>query len=719
MPASVKRDIPDVEIDENEIDFSDIYAQFSVPAPVGFDSVVVVDGCPIVGADKEVKLLEKIKSLFKNIGGVKNTDMPMDPETGKSKGYIFIEFETAAQAKAAITACDNYKFDKNHTLSVNAFDEIEHYANVPESYEPPTVEPFVEKPHLRSWLMDEAARDQLVVMKADDTAIYWNNKSEPAELVHSRKNWSDMYVAWSPKGSYLATFHKQGIALWGGPEFSKIVRFAHPNVRLIDFSPDERYLVTWSHDPVLKSSGDLHHIIVWDILTGRELRSFPVNAAAMEKQQDFGKAAATAAGPGATVKIDWPFFKWSHDSKYIARMTPGPEGSISVYETPGMGLLDKKSIKVENVKAFEWSPTDNIISYWTPEPEVGNIPARVTLVKIPQREILRTKNLFNVVNAQFAWQSAGKYLLVHVERAISKAQRAHNLEIFRMKEKDIPVDVIELAPTDNITGVFCEPNGDRFALIGLDGAVKINVHFYEISAANVAAPSAAGKKNQTQAAVAANVGGAKLLKTLERKGINQVVWSPKGRIAVLAGVRAFQGDIEFWDTDDFTMLNAGEHYTCTDLEWDPTGRFLVSSVSWWRVQQDPGYILWSCTGTELNKVSVPVFKQILWRPRPPTPLSADEQKAIKKNFKEYTKKFEIEDAKESSKIDKAVIEKRRALWAEWVSYRRRCYEDWLMEEDLRDEILGKDGAGESQMLEIEEIIDEVVEETEEILGDVE
>jgi translation initiation factor 3 subunit B len=79
-------------------------------------------------------------------------------------------------------------------------------------------------------------------------------------------------------------------------------------------------------------------------------------------------------------------------------MTPGKEGVISVYETPGMGLLDKKSIKIENLKSFEWSPTENILSYWTSEPEVGNIPARVTLLRIPNREIVRTKNLFNVVN---------------------------------------------------------------------------------------------------------------------------------------------------------------------------------------------------------------------------------------------------------------------------------------------------------------------------------
>lgn len=47
---------------------------------------------------------------------------------------------------------------------------------------------------------------------------------------------------------------------------------------------------------------------------------------------------------------------------------------------------------------FEWSPKDHILSYWTPEE--GNNPARVTLMSIPSREIIRTKNLFSVLDVR-------------------------------------------------------------------------------------------------------------------------------------------------------------------------------------------------------------------------------------------------------------------------------------------------------------------------------
>ena len=54
------------------------------------------------------------------------------------------------------------------------------------------------------------------------------------------QNWTDTYVRWSPLGTYLATFHRQGVALWGGPEFERLARFGHNGVQLIDFSPCER-----------------------------------------------------------------------------------------------------------------------------------------------------------------------------------------------------------------------------------------------------------------------------------------------------------------------------------------------------------------------------------------------------------------------------------------------------------------------------------------------
>lgn len=62
------------------------------------------------------------------------------------------------------------------------------------------------------------------------------------------QSWTDTVFKWSPHGSYLTTIHKRGVALWGGPEFSRVQRFAHENVQFIDFSPCET-LVDASKSP--------------------------------------------------------------------------------------------------------------------------------------------------------------------------------------------------------------------------------------------------------------------------------------------------------------------------------------------------------------------------------------------------------------------------------------------------------------------------------------
>lgn len=71
-----------------------------------------------------------------------------------------------------------------------------------------------------------------------------------------------------------------------------------------------------------------------------------------------------------------------------------------MYETETFSLIDKKSIKVENVTDFCWSPADPIFALFVPEQGGGNQPARVsccyTLKKI-FFDYLYFKNLKNSI----------------------------------------------------------------------------------------------------------------------------------------------------------------------------------------------------------------------------------------------------------------------------------------------------------------------------------
>ncbi len=46
-------------------------------------------------------------------------------------------------------------------------------------------------------------------------------------------------------------------------------------------------------------------------------------------------------------------------------------------------------------------------------------------------------------------------------------------------------------------------------------------------------------------------------------------------------VYRMDGQLEFYDTGDMSVMNAAEHTAATDLKWDPTGRYVVTSVSIW------------------------------------------------------------------------------------------------------------------------------------------
>lgn len=65
------------------------------------------------------------------------------------------------------------------------------------------------------------------------------------------------------------------------------------------------------------------------------------------------------------------------DDKYFARMG---KSVISVYETETFSLIDKKSMKVDNILDFSWSPTDPILALYVPELGGGNQPARVSIL---------------------------------------------------------------------------------------------------------------------------------------------------------------------------------------------------------------------------------------------------------------------------------------------------------------------------------------------------
>merc|ERR1712150_307385 len=148
-------------------------------------------------------------------------------------------------------------------------------------------------------------------------------------------------------------------------------------------------------------------------------------------------------------------------------------------------------------------------------------------------------------------------------------------------------------------------------------------------------------------------------------GANMLFWSPQGQFIVLAGLRNMNGVLECIDTADFTSMNSGEHFMCTDVEWDATGRYFMTAVSWWGHKVDNANWLWSFQGKILKRYQLDRFCQLLWRPRPPTLLSPKDIKEIKKNLKKYSVEFDVVDREQGSKKNKELLTKRRGFYEEF------------------------------------------------------
>ena len=65
---------------------------------------------------------QKLESLFAQAGEVLSVHVPIDRDTGRSRGVAFVEFASAAEATAAIDRLDGYELDGKH-LRVNVAED--------------------------------------------------------------------------------------------------------------------------------------------------------------------------------------------------------------------------------------------------------------------------------------------------------------------------------------------------------------------------------------------------------------------------------------------------------------------------------------------------------------------------------------------------------------------------------------------------------------------
>jgi len=336
--------------DGDEIHEEDTTPEEEIREHMDFSTVVVAENLPKVPAAKFEKLKAFIINKAFNKAGTIVHDKLVVPQNkdGSTKGIAIIQYEDREAVTKAIA------FNKNKIrftavdLKVRHFDEVHRIVRPPKSSQnklPQTVEEY--KPYidacnashhkLRSWLSDPQVRDQYAIRYAKETEIFWCGRNAEIDLEYGAEvekadnmTLTEMSVQWSPRGSYLGSFHPQGIALWGGAKVSretktgdrvdgwaKIKRFKHLGVTNIAFSPKEKFLVTSNVRSAQRAT-----VQFFDVFSGDLKRSFQVQASeeqSMEALAHLFRPDSNDSGQNA------PIFKWSHSERYFARKTSNNE----------------------------------------------------------------------------------------------------------------------------------------------------------------------------------------------------------------------------------------------------------------------------------------------------------------------------------------------------------------------------------------------------------
>uniref|UniRef100_A0A915BDB4 Eukaryotic translation initiation factor 3 subunit B n=1 Tax=Parascaris univalens TaxID=6257 RepID=A0A915BDB4_PARUN len=654
---------------------------------------IIVAGIPVIGEDRLPKLKNVLGKLFARIHEVYRDFYPLDKD-GKTKGYCFVEYPSSEIAENATAILDGYVLDKNHTFSANVFLDLHKFEEPDHNWKAPTPRAYTDFGDLWWWLQNEKCYDQFAVHYEREASkggtginpfvgVYEFRKGQDPQLASpnaERQNWTITVFKWSPFGTFLASVHSMGIALWAGKKFDRFIRMQHENVLMLDFSPCERFIVTYA-PPENRWVEDLNSLRIFEVQTGEMRKGFSL----LHQQHDNNSLPC------------WPYFQWSSDEKYVACLKPGGNG-LSIYETEHFTLLDKKHVTIDGLRSFQWSPSRPVIAYYCEERTADSAPAEIGLMEIPSKVKLRAQRIFSVSEVELFWNKNGDRLAAHTERYQKKnvkstggiedvkySKPTSHIEIFDAREKD--VSVLSMPLSESYVSFGWEPSGDKFCvLVGSQHKSTPLIYMLDSS------------KHVPQ-----------LISKFEpSERFTNVSWAPAGGWLVVYSASTTSGAIMFIDSNgaEPTRTMLVEYPGFSKGYWDPTGRYFAAVYTAGGGKGgDTGYRLFTFQGKELFRRNLDRLMQFKWRPRLPVRLPDEKIKLIRKNLKATSAKFEEEDRRERGRASQEVIAKRRKIMDEFKKIRSKHIASYEDEAQLRIELRGGVDTSKSD---VEDLVEETI-----------
>lgn len=153
-----------------------------------------------------------------------------------------------------------------------------------------------------------------------------------------------------------------------------------------------------------------------------------------------------------------------------------------------------------------------------------------------------------------SWQSNGLYLAVKVDHYTKRKKSTYtHFQLFKIKKRGIPIEVLSFKNKSHTIADFSwEPKGHRFVVLWGDTLLP-NIIIYSMQSANKT--TCASK-----------------LATLEPRQAIEIYWPQNGRCMLLAALDSFNGQLEFYDNDEFGTMHIAEHLVINCIQWDPSGK---------------------------------------------------------------------------------------------------------------------------------------------------
>jgi translation initiation factor 3 subunit B len=644
MEENNEEELMDFLSDNDGEDFDDI------EPPVKFDQsfpyTVLVANAPQVGPEKYDKLKGVLSKLINKHGETTEIVMPMNQDTQKTYGMLLATYSNTECAQKCISTMNGMALDKTHTLKVVSLDAYNAIMQRPDTFQAKSNLSVHSRADFRNWLLDNKCREQFLIRYHDQTEIFWHDThAGTPQLAYggerekaSGKVWCDWVVQWSPHGSYLATFHKPGIALWAGDSFERRGRLVHDgDNKYLEFSPNEEFALTWDGKHAMEASDASYRI--FRVLTGETL---------------FRRKTPEKSPTG-----EFPHFLWSPDGKYFAECN---ETTVFVRDTETFDIIKnsegkKKSLRFleTGLQTFKWSPRDNIIAVWNQEK--GNNPARLSLYEVPSFREMASRSRTQC-KAVMHWHPQGDFLALLVT-ALNRNNKecGTNVEIFRLRVKNTPVDVVQIKdgkpqpapkpgqaqekakveePNIRIIAFEWEPNGRRFGIISAnDTGHQPKLAIYEM------------KSDRVEMVVSHD---------LPSGSYNELHWAPEGQYFVLAAVGPSGGDMLFCGVspqNKFDVLHKEEHFMLCEVKWSPCSRYVITSVNTnmreknlgfrYQGQAESGFRIWSFHGRLLFSQQKEKLYICQWRPHPPSLMDEKRVKEIRRDIKSFSKRYDAID----------------------------------------------------------------------------